>query len=109
MKEVVWSILLPFAGTILGSMCVFLIKDKMSDNLKKSSSGFAAGVMVAASIWSLIIPSMNASSHLGRFAFAPSLVGIWIGFAFLLVPKEDNRAVTQVPMFCPIIMGTAAP
>jgi ZIP family zinc transporter len=85
LKEVIWSILLPFVGTVLGSMCVFLIKDKMNDNIKKASSGFAAGVMVAASIWSLIIPSMDAASHLGKFSFVPSLVGIWIGFAFLMV------------------------
>ena len=59
------GLLIPFLGTTLGSACVFFMKNKMSVRLQKSLSGFAAGVMVAASVWSLLIPSMNQAEDLG--------------------------------------------
>ncbi len=78
------AVLLPFLGTVLGSACVFFLKGKMNRTLQRSLTGFAAGVMVAASIWSLIIPAMDQSAHMGRLAFIPALVGVWLGFLFRL-------------------------
>lgn len=82
--EIIFSVIIPFVGTILGSGLIFLIK-KMNDTLLRSFSGFAAGVMVSASIWSLIIPSLEASSDMGSLAFLPALIGLWLGFAFLML------------------------
>ena len=83
--ESVFAVLIPFVGTLLGSACVFFLKDSMSRNLQRSLTGFAAGVMVAASVWSLIIPAMDISAHLGKLAFLPAFVGVWAGFGFLLL------------------------
>ena len=82
--ETISAVLLPFAGTILGSAGVFFIKGKMNQTLQRSLTGFAAGVMVAASIWSLIIPAMDQSAHLGKLAFLQAFIGVWGGFLFLL-------------------------
>jgi ZIP family zinc transporter len=79
------AILLPFLGTTVGAGFVFFIKDKMNQSLQRSLTGFASGVMVAASIWSLIIPAMDQSAHLGKLAFLPAFVGVWGGFLFLLL------------------------
>ena len=79
------AIFLPFAGTVLGAGLVFFLKGAMNRTLQRSLTGFAAGVMVAASIWSLIIPAMDQSEHLGKLAFLPAFVGIWGGFLFLLL------------------------
>ncbi|OLU38089.1 ZIP family metal transporter [Ileibacterium valens] len=82
----VWQgILIPFAGTVLGSAFVFFMKGKMKPSLRRSMSAFAAGVMVAASIWSLLIPAMEESEHLGSLAFLPAAVGFWIGILLLLL------------------------
>lgn len=75
---------IPFLGTLLGSACVFFIRGSLSERLQKSLLGFASGVMVAASVWSLIIPSIEQSEGLGRLAFVPAAVGIALGFLFLL-------------------------
>ncbi len=83
--EVISAVLLPFLGTTLGAGMVFFLKGKMHRSLQRSLTGFAAGVMVAASIWSLIIPAMDQSHHLGKLAFLPALVGVWAGFLFLLL------------------------
>jgi len=77
-------VLLPLLGTVLGSAGVFFMKDRMNRNLQRILLGFAAGVMVAASIWSLIIPAMDQAAGMGKLAFLPALVGVWGGFAFLL-------------------------
>ena len=82
--EILSAVFLPFLGTLLGSAYVFLLKDEMNRNLQRSLTGFAAGVMVAASIWSLIIPAMEQSEHLGKLAFLPAFIGVWAGFLFLL-------------------------
>ena len=82
--ESVIAIFLPFLGTVLGSACVFFLKDKMNRSLQRFLLGFAGGVMVAASVWSLIIPAMEQSEHLGKLAFLPSFIGVWGGFLFLL-------------------------
>lgn len=83
--ETVSAVLLPFLGTVLGAGCVFFLKGQMNRTLQRSLTGFAAGVMVAASIWSLIIPAMDQSAHLGKLAFLPALIGVWAGFGFLLL------------------------
>lgn len=83
--EIFSTIFLPFLGTLIGSGCVFFLKGEMSRRLQRSLMGFAAGVMVAASVWSLIIPAMDQSAHMGKLAFLPAFVGVWLGFLFLLV------------------------
>ena len=83
-KELIFSIIIPFIGTVLGSACVFLVKNKLSDTVQKAFSGFAAGVMIAASIWSLILPSFEASKS-KEFALVPVLIGLWLGFIFLML------------------------
>lgn len=75
---------LPFIGTVLGAGCVFFLKKELSSFLQKSLSGFAAGVMMAASIWSLIVPAIDQSSDLGALSFVPAFVGFWFGVIFLL-------------------------
>ena len=83
--SVLFAVLLPFVGTAIGSAFVFFLKGQMSRSLQRALTGFAAGVMVAASIWSLIIPAMNQAGHMGKFAFVPALVGVWMGILFLMI------------------------
>lgn len=85
MNEVMIGILVPFLGTSLGSACVFFMKKNMSDYLQRALTGFAAGVMVAASIWSLLLPAIEQSASMGKFSFVPAVVGFWIGILFLLL------------------------
>lgn len=79
------EIIIPLIGTILGSACVFLVKDKMPRGVERAFTGFAAGVMVAASIWSLILPAYEESSNMGIWSFVPVVVGVGTGFAFLMI------------------------
>lgn len=79
------GILLPFIGTVLGSSLVFLIKGELNIKLQKLLFGFAAGVMIAASIWSLIIPSIDLSTDLGKLSFLPAAIGFIGGILFLLI------------------------
>ena len=83
--QITSAVMLPFLGTVLGSAGVFFLKGSMNRRLQRSLTGFAAGVMVAASIWSLIIPAMDQSEHMGRLAFLPAFIGVWAGFGFLLL------------------------
>ena len=83
--EILIAILLPFLGTTLGAAFVFFLKGTMGRWLQRFLTGFAAGVMVAASIWSLIIPAMEQSAHMGKWAFVPAFVGVWAGFGFLML------------------------
>ena len=83
--EVLSAVLLPFVGTVTGSAGVFLMQGQMSRKLQRILTGFAAGVMVAASIWSLIIPAMEQSEHLGKMSFLPAFSGVWGGILFLLL------------------------
>lgn len=78
------GLLMPFAGTIAGAACVFLIRDHIPALAQKSLTGFAAGVMVAASVWSLLIPAMEMSGHDGFLRVLPALVGFLAGIFFLL-------------------------
>ena len=82
--EAVQGILIPFLGTLLGSGCVFFMRGAMNPILQRALTGFAAGVMVAASVWSLLIPSMDHAASMGNWAFVPAVVGFWIGILFLL-------------------------
>ena len=82
--EVFYGVLIPFLGTSLGAACVFFFKDALGDHMQCSLTGFAAGVMVAASVWSLLIPALEQSADLGRWAFVPAAAGFWIGILFLL-------------------------
>lgn len=81
------GILIPFAGTTLGAAAVFFLKETLGRNIQRALTRFAAGVMVAASIWSLLIPALEQSAEggLGHFAFLPAAIGFWIGTLFLLL------------------------
>ena len=78
------GILIPFVGTTLGAACVFFMRKTLSKLLQRALAGFAAGIMVAASIWSLLIPAIKQSENMGTLSFVPAVVGFWIGILFLL-------------------------
>ena len=82
--EVFLGILIPFLGTAAGAACVFFMKSSLGDLVQRSLAGFAAGVMVAASIWSLLIPAIEQSAALGKLSFFPAFAGFWLGVLFLL-------------------------
>ena len=79
------GVLIPFFGTILGAACVFIMKKEINELVNKGLLGFASGVMIAASVWSLIIPSLNMSSNMGKLSFIPAALGISIGIVFMLL------------------------
>lgn len=78
-------LLLPFVGTTLGAAMVFFIRDRIPPKFEKFLMGFAAGVMIAASVWSLIIPSIEMSENMGKASFVPAAVGFLLGAVFLLI------------------------
>ncbi len=77
--------MIPFLGTTLGAACVFFMKKSLGDLVQRSLAGFAAGVMVAASIWSLLIPAIEQSEGMGKLSFLPAFIGFWVGVLFLLL------------------------
>ena len=79
------GILIPFFGTVLGSSMVFLMKNKINNKIQKLLLGFASGVMIAASVWSLIIPAIDMAGEQGKIAWIPAAVGFLLGMTFLLV------------------------
>lgn len=86
--EIAQGILIPFLGTTFGAMCVFVMREKLSTMVERALTGFAAGVMVAASIWSLLIPAMEQAKYAGftgTLSFVPAAAGFWIGTLFLLL------------------------
>ena len=83
--ETFLGIMIPFLGTALGSACVFFMKKSLGDLVQRSLAGFAAGVMVAASIWSLLIPAIEQSEGMGKLSFLPAFIGFWVGVLFLLL------------------------
>ena len=83
--EILKGILIPFLGTSLGAACVFFLKKDLNSRLETLLNGFAAGVMAAASIWSLLLPSIDRSAHLGRLAFLPAAGGFLAGTMVLLL------------------------
>lgn len=79
------GILIPFVGTSLGAACVYIMKKEMNPFVNKALLGFASGVMIAASVWSLIIPAIDMSSNMGKLSFIPAVVGVLVGILFLLM------------------------
>lgn len=85
-KDILLGVMIPFIGTTLGAACVYIMKDTLKDRVQKGLSGFAAGVMVAASIWSLIIPAMDmVEDRLANMAWIPAAIGFIAGIIFLLI------------------------
>lgn len=93
--EVFQGILIPFLGTTLGSACVLFMKNRLNQMVQRALTGFAAGVMVAASVWSLLIPAMEQSEPMGKLSFLPAVAGFWLGILFLLLL---DRAVPHLHM-----------
>lgn len=85
MNGIIIGLILPFLGTTLGAACVFLMKDGITPRLQKTLTGFAAGVMVAASVWSLLIPSIEMTGKEGLASIIPAIIGFMIGIGFLLI------------------------
>lgn len=85
MMTIAAGILIPFLGTAMGAGCVFFVKNAIKPVVQKTLLGFASGVMVAASVWSLLIPAMEMSEHMGKLAFVPAAVGLLLGMGFLLL------------------------
>ena len=83
--DVLTGVMIPFAGTAAGAACVFFMKKNLSRNVQRALTGFAGGVMVAASVWSLIIPAMEQSDSMGKLSFLPAVIGFWLGILFLLL------------------------
>ena len=85
MKVVLFGLLIPFLGTALGAACVFFLRGSLRRGVNRALTGFAAGVMVAASVWSLLIPAIEQAAGRGAWAFLPSFIGFWCGILFLLL------------------------
>ena len=85
MINMLFGILVPFLGTSAGAACVFLVKNTIRPGVQKALLGFASGVMVAASVWSLLIPAMDMCEDMGKLAFLPAACGFLLGMLFLLV------------------------
>lgn len=83
--EIAYGIFIPFVGTTFGASCVLFMKNKMNQLLQRALLGFAAGVMVAASIWSLLIPAIEQAEDMGKWSFVPAVAGFWLGILFLLL------------------------
>ena len=83
--ETFLGIMIPFLGTTLGAACVFFMKKSLGDLVQRALAGFAAGVMVAASVWSLLIPAIEQSEDMGKLSFLPAFIGFWVGVLFLLL------------------------
>lgn len=82
--EITEGLLIPFIGTSAGAACVFFMKRQPGRNLTRALTGFASGIMTAASVWSLLIPAMNQSESMGKMAFLPAVIGFWAGTLLLL-------------------------
>lgn len=83
--EVLIGVFVPFLGTALGASCVLFLRNSMGESVQRILTGFAAGVMTAASVWSLLIPSIEQASHMGKWSFIPAAAGFWMGILFLLL------------------------
>lgn len=83
--DLFWGLIIPFLGTTLGSAMVFFMKNKINNKVEKILLGFASGVMIAASVWSLLIPSIDMAEEQGVIAWIPATVGFLLGMLFLLV------------------------
>lgn len=83
--NVFFGLMIPFIGTTLGAACVLFMKKELNPLVQKAFLGFASGVMVAASVWSLLIPAMDMCEDMGRFSFVPAAAGFLLGVGFLLI------------------------
>lgn len=90
-KHVLAELLLPFVGTSLGAGSVFFLKKGLDRMVRRALTGFAAGVMVAASVWSLLIPAMEQAADMGRRAFLPAVTGFWMGVRSAPAGPAENR------------------
>lgn len=97
MATIIMGILIPFVGTTAGAGCVFFLKNSIRPNVQKGLLGFASGVMVAASVWSLLIPAMEMSESMGKLAFVPAAGGLCLGVAFLLLM---DRLIPHLHLDC---------
>jgi len=99
MNTVFTSLMIPFIGTTAGAACVFFLRKDIKLSVQRALTGFAAGVMVAASIWSLIVPAIEQSTDMGQLAFLPAFIGFWLGILFLLlldhVIPHLHRSINQ--------------
>lgn len=84
-QEIIPLLLIPFVGTMIGSAAVLFVGDKSAEQVRNILLGFASGVMIAASVWSLLIPAMSASSDMGKMAWVPAVVGFFVGVIFMLL------------------------
>lgn len=98
------GLLIPFAGTTAGAACVFFLRGQLKAGVQKALLGFASGVMVAASVWSLLIPAMDMSSHMDKLAFLPAALGLLLGIGFLLAM---DRLVPHLHLGCEKSEGPA--
>ena len=83
--QIFLGLAIPFLGTTLGAAMVFLMKKEMNKKVEKILLGFASGVMIAASVWSLLIPSIEMAETQGKVAWIPAAIGFLLGIVFLLV------------------------
>ena len=90
------GVLIPFIGTSLGAAFVFFMKKQLGRSIQRALTGFAAGVMTAASVWSLLIPAIEQSCSMGALAFLPAVAGFWIGTLFLLIL---DKTIPHLHMF----------
>ena len=88
MVTIVLGLLIPLVGTVLGAAFVFFMKDEMPVRVQKTLLGFASGVMVAASVWSLLIPAMEMEESKGAWSVLPATIGFLLGMGFLLILDE---------------------
>ena len=98
--QVLQGLLVPFLGTTLGAALVFFLKRDLPEKVQKGLSGFAAGVMVAASIWSLLIPALEGAADLGAWSFLPATVGFWLGILFLLLLDRQQKSGKRIGIPC---------
>ncbi len=85
MNDIIFGLSIPFIGTTIGAAFVFFMRKELSQTINRMLTGFAAGVMIAASVWSLLIPAIEQSSGMGKWSFVPAFIGFWIGILFLLM------------------------
>lgn len=102
---ILYGILIPFLGTALGAACVFLMKRSLGIQVQRALTGFAAGVMVAASIWSLLIPAIDQAAYMGKGAVLPAAAGFWLGILFLLLL---DRIIPHLHQNCEQAEGISA-
>ena len=91
--EVIKGLSLPFIGTLIGVLCVLFVKNNLSEAVQGSLCGFAAGVMTAASVWSLLLPSLEYTEDLGALCFAPAAVGFMVGIFFVMILDKITESV----------------